>query len=66
MWAQMVQHVTGYQHYLAPPLFSFSLPMSCLLYLRDGPGGTKLIAKQASAAALHCGGEARDRGAELG
>ena len=44
---QLVQHVTGYQHYTAPPLFGFSLPMSVLMYLRDGPGGTKLIGKQA-------------------
>lgn len=46
VWVQFVQHVTGYQHYLSPPLFGFSLPMSALLYLRDGPGGTKLICKQ--------------------
>lgn len=46
---QFVQHVTGYQHYLSPPLFGFSLPMSALLYLRDGPGGTKLICKQVGA-----------------
>ncbi|KAL4439448.1 hypothetical protein ABPG77_008777 [Micractinium sp. CCAP 211/92] len=46
VWVQFVQHVTGYQHYLSPPLFGFSLPMSTLLYLRDGPSGCKLICKQ--------------------
>ena len=39
--------VTGYMHYTVPPLLSFALPMSALLYLRDGPGGVKLISKQA-------------------
>ena len=43
---QFVQHVTGFQHCTAPPLFGFSLPMSALLYLTDSPRG-KLIAKQA-------------------
>jgi hypothetical protein len=43
---QIVQHVTGFVHYLQPPMFGFSLPMHVLMYLRDGPGGTKLIAKQ--------------------
>lgn len=46
---QFVQHVTGYQHCLSPPLFGFSLPMSTLLHLRDGPSGTKLICKQVGA-----------------
>lgn len=46
-WVQMVQRVTGFNHYTSPPLLGFSLPMSALLYLEDGPGGTKLIAKQA-------------------
>jgi len=44
-----VQHVTGFQHYLSPPLFGFSLPMSTLLYLKDAPGGAKLIGKQVGA-----------------
>ncbi len=48
VWVQLVQHVTGYQHYTVPPLFGFSLPMSALMYLEDGPQGTKLIKKQAS------------------
>ncbi|KAI3424859.1 hypothetical protein D9Q98_008243 [Chlorella vulgaris] len=46
VWVQLVQHVTGYQHYTVPPLFGFSLPMSALMYLEDGPQGTKLIKKQ--------------------
>ncbi len=28
---QIVQHVTGFNHYLAPPLFGFSLSMSVLM-----------------------------------
>ena len=51
VWCHMVQRVTGFNHYLVPPLFGFSLPMSALLYLRDGPGGKKLITKQVGGAA---------------
>lgn len=29
--SQIVQHVTGFNHYLAPPLFGFSLSMSVLM-----------------------------------
>jgi len=43
-WVLFTQKVRGMGH--TPPL-SFDLSMSTLLYFKDGPNGTKIIAKQA-------------------
>lgn len=53
---QIVQHVTGFNHYLVPPLFGFSLSMSVLMCeCREDGCWSPLLPRAEAAAASRVG-----------